>query len=205
MAVISRSVWKTRGVPLGVVAAVTLTLSACQATPPQLPQGRDGVVPSYNADTGRLERISYDLNKDGKVDAWLFMDGTRAVRAELDENHDGTVDRWEYYRAGGQAAAGGFPRGELERAEQSTRFDGIVTRWEAYQAGVLKTVREDVSGDGQPDKWETWQDGSLAEVALDTKGTGQADRKIVYPADGSAPQMLVHADDGTYKPLSAAQ
>ena len=65
MAVISTSLLEARGVPLGVVAALALALSACQATPPQLPQGRDGVVPSYNADTGRLERISYDLNKDG--------------------------------------------------------------------------------------------------------------------------------------------
>jgi hypothetical protein len=48
-------------------------------------------VPTYNAENGRLERISYDRNKDGKADAWLFMDGAQARRAELDENGDGSV------------------------------------------------------------------------------------------------------------------
>ena len=95
-------------------------------------------------------------------------------------------------------------RGELERAEQALRFDGIVTRWETYEAGALETVREDTNGDGQPDKWETWVSGALAEVALDTRGLGKADRKIVYPADGSAPRMLVDAGDGTFTPLTTA-
>jgi hypothetical protein len=189
---------------LPVLLAVTAGFAGCQKASSVPPNGRDGVVPTYNSDTGRLERISYDRNKDGKADAWLFMDGTRAVRAELDENHDGAADRWEYYRNGGQSAGGGFPRGELERAEQSSRFDGIVSRWETYEAGTLKAVREDTSGDGQPDKWEVWAGGALAEVALDTKGSGKADRKIVYPADGSSPQMLVDAGDGIFKPLDPA-
>ena len=168
------------------------------------PSGRDGVVPSYNAETGKLERITFDRDKDGKVDAWLYMDGTRAVRAELDENRDGNVDRWEHYRAGGQAQAGAMPRGELERAEQSTRFDGIVSRWETYERGRMTAVREDTTGDGRPDKWETWVEGSLSEVALDTKNTGKPDRKIVYPGDGAAPEMLVDSGDGTFRPLTSA-
>lgn len=191
--------------PRTALASVVFVLVAAgctrQAAPPA---GRDGVVPSYNADTGKLERITFDRNKDGKVDAWLFMDGTRPVRAELDENHDGAVDRWEHYRAGGEAGAGAMPRGELERAEQSTRFDGVVSRWEAYQRGRLSTVSEDTSGDGRPDKWETWAEGSLAEVALDTRNTGKPDRKIVYRGEGAAPEMLVDAGDGTFRPLTPA-
>ena len=201
MAVFSRSLGNLAGQLVALAVAIA-GLAGCQKTSASPPQGRDGVVPTYNATTGRLERINYDRNKDGKADAWLFMDGTRAVRAELDDNHDGKVDRWEYYKSAGQAVDGGFPRGELERAEQASRLDGIVTRWETYQAGVLATVREDTNGDGQPDKWETWTSGALAEVALDTTGSGKADRKIVYPADGSAPQMLVAAGDGTYTPLA---
>lgn len=204
MAGFSRSARHLRVTSLVTLTAVTIGLATCQKAPSTPPQGRDGVVPTYDATTGRLERISYDRNKDGKADAWLFMDGTRAVRAELDDNHDGTVDRWEHYRSGSQSAGGEFPRGELERAEQSSRSDGIVTRWETYEAGLLKTVREDTSGDGQPDKWEIWADGALVEVALDTRGTGKADRKIVYAADGSAPQMLVDAGDGIFKPLTTA-
>ena len=88
-------------------------------------------------------------------------------------------------------------------AEQSTRFDGKVSRWESYEQGQLAKAEEDTTGDGRPDKWEIWKDGSLAEVALDTKGTGKADRRIVYPADGGAPQMLVDAGDGTFRPVAA--
>lgn len=169
----------------------------------QKPAGNKEVVPTYNAQTGRLERISYDRNKDGKPDAWLYMDGTRATRAELDENNDGTIDRWEYYRTDVPAPSGGpTPRGELVKAEQAMRFDGKVSRWESYEKGRLAKVQEDTTGDGQPDKWETWTDGSLAEVALDTKGTGKADRRIVYPADGSTPKLLVDdKGDGTFHPV----
>jgi hypothetical protein len=164
-------------------------------------------VPTYNASTGRLERISYDRNKDGKADAWLRMDGTRATGAELDENYDGAVDRWEFFSdAAVPVTPGGvMPQGALARAEQSTRFDGKVTRWETYTDGRLARVEEDTTGDGQVDKWETWTGGSLVEVALDTKNTGKPDRRIVYPQDGSAPRMLVdEKGDGTFRPASGS-
>jgi hypothetical protein len=158
------------------------------------------VVPGYNAKTGRLERISYDRNKDGKPDAWLYLDGTTATRAELDENFDGAIDRWEEYLTSTPTVSGGpVPRGQLVKAEQSTRFDGNVSRWERYDLGRLATVEEDTTGDGRPDKWETWADGSLAEVALDTKGAGKPDRRIVYPPDGGSPQLLVDSGDGRFK------
>jgi hypothetical protein len=168
------------------------------------PRAAEGVVPKYNAESGRLERISYDRNKDSKPDAWLFMDGARVTRAELDENADGSVDRWEYYRPDAPSDAPRSPgdaRRELEKAEQATRFDGKVSRWEIYEQGRLVKAEEDTTGDGRPDKWETWKDGSLAEVALDTKGTGKADRRILFSADGSS-QMLVDAGDGTFRPLA---
>lgn len=170
-----------------------------------VPAGTEAVVPTYNADTGRLERISYDRDKDGKTDAWLYMDGTKATRAELDENHDGAVDRWEYYQTDAPTSTGGpVPRGEMVKAEQATRFDGRLSRWETYESGRLAKVEEDTTGDGKPDKWETWTNGSLAEVALDTKGTGKADRRIVYPSDGGSPQLLVDVNgDGTFRPLAA--
>ena len=68
--------------------------------------------------------------------------------------------------------------------------------------GALPNRRADI--DGRPDKWETWTEGSLAEVALDTKGSGKADRRIVYPTDGSAPQLLVDdKGDGAFHPVAA--
>jgi hypothetical protein len=183
---------------------VASTGAALSCGSPAKPVAREAVVPSYNAQTGRLEKISYDRDKNGKPDAWLFMDGPKVTRAELDENDDSVVDRWEHYRTDVPATSGPIPRGELVRAEQDTRFDGKVSRWEKYVGGRLATVEEDVSGDGRPDKWETWSAGTLSEVALDTKGRGKPDRRIVYPADGSAPQMLVdEAGDGTFRPVDS--
>lgn len=190
-------------------SAASLTAATCMLVAagchegPARPAGTTSVVPTYNAASGKLERITYDRDKDGRPDAWLFMDGTRPVRAELDENADGAVDRWEHYRGGAPAAPGaGLPRGELAKAEQDLRFDGKVSRWETYEQGRLVRVEEDTSGDGRPDKWETWADGSLVEVALDTTDRGTPDRRIVYPGEGGAPRMLVDTrGDGTFTPV----
>lgn len=188
------------------VSAWLLTMGLCAMAGCQqpAPANQVGAVPTYNTDSGRLERISYDRDKDGKPDAWLFMDGTRATRAELDENHDGRVDRWEHYGAALTPVSGGTaPRGEMVRAEQDTRFDGKVSRWETYEAGQLAKVEEDTTGDGRADKWETWKDGSLVEVALDTKGTGKPDRRLVYPSGGGSPQLLVDATgEGVFRPVT---
>jgi hypothetical protein len=168
------------------------------------------VQPAYNKDSGRLERISYDRNRDTRMDAWLVMDGTRVVRAELDENFDGVVDRWEYYgdQAVPAAAAPGdglVPRGTLVRAEQATRGDGKINRQESYENGQLSSVAEDTNGDGSTDKWETWSGGALKAMALDTKGTGKPDRRLVYPPDGSSPQLEVDRDgSGTFVAASGS-
>jgi hypothetical protein len=191
------------------VAAFVLALAAaigCQRS--QTPTGTSEVQPTYNKDSGRLERISYDRNHDSRMDAWLVMDATRVVRAELDEDFDGAVDRWEYYgdQAVPAAAAptdGLAPRGALVRAEQATRGDGKINRRESYENGQLSTVEEDTTGDGKVDKWETWSGGALRVMALDTKGTGKPDRRLVYSADGSSPRLEVD-EDGTGTFVAAA-
>jgi len=191
------------------VAALVLGLAAAIGCQRSQPAGTSEVRPTYNRDTGRLERISYDRNRDTRMDAWLVMDGTRVVRAELDENFDGAVDRWEYYgdQAVPAAAASGdgLPRGALLRAEQATRGDGKVSRRESYENGQLSSVDEDTNGDGKTDKWETWSGGALKVMALDTKGTGKPDRRLVYPADGSSPHLEVDRDgSGTFVPASGS-
>jgi hypothetical protein len=194
--------------PLVVVGIVLMSWLAagCQG-PGQA--GTESIQPAYNKDTGRLERITYDRNQDGKVDAWLYMDGTRVVMAELDENYDGKADRWEYYgdrpatapaRDGNDAA---LPRNVIVRAEQSTRDDGRVNRWEAYENGRLAGVEEDTTGDGRVDKWETYSGSVLKTMALDTRGTGRPDRRIVFPEDGQPSQLEVDKNgDGHFTPVT---
>jgi hypothetical protein len=194
----------------GSVAVFVLALVASPGCQRSQPVRTSEVQPTYNKDTGRLERISYDRNRDTRMDAWLVMDGTRVIRAELDENFDGVVDRWEYYgdQAVSTAAAPGdgqVPRGTLVRAEQATRGDGKINRRESYENGQLSSVEEDTNGDGKTDKWETWSGGALKAMALDTKGTGTPDRRLMYPPDGSSPQLEVDRDgSGTFVAASGS-
>jgi hypothetical protein len=186
---------------LAACALAGLAGAAGCSKPPEIPRGNDQIKPTYNEKTGRLEKITYDRNHDGKVDAWTFMNGTRVVRVELDENNDGTVDRWEYYTEGSTGASpSGAPAavGGLTRVEDSTRRDGTVSRWEYYEKGQRARAEEDTDADRRVDKWEIWADGALASVLLDTNTDGKPDRRLVYPADGSGPRFDMAGADGKF-------
>jgi hypothetical protein len=183
--------------------------------PQPLPAGNERVQPTYD-DKGRLQKIAYDRNGDGKPDAWGYMDGVRVVRVEVDENGDGQIDRWEFHTAdatpntgarppapAGQAGVADEGDRTLEHIERATKFDGKVSRWEYFKDGALTRIEEDTDGDGRVDKWETYVSGSLATMSLDTSGRGRADRRLVYRPDGSLER--IEADptgSGQFQPLT---
>jgi hypothetical protein len=163
------------------------------------PEGKKPFNPVYDKKTGKLTLLTFDSKKDGKIDTWSYMDGTRIVRIEIDRDGDGKVDRWEYYGADqkvekigisrsndGIVDAWAFPAadGSLAKMEVSTRRDGKVTRVEYYDAGVISRVEEDTKGTGRIDKWETYRNGALATVAFDELQRGTPTRRLVYTADG---------------------
>ena len=89
----------------------------------------------YN-ESGRLTRLTYDRNGDGKIDTFGYMDGSRVVRIEVDENGDGKIDRWEYHAdpkgSNGSAGSTGTSAADavdvtLERIDRATKFDGKVS------------------------------------------------------------------------------
>ena len=187
--------------------AIAVLTSAAACGSPQATErpGSEQLQPEYD-EAGKLTRLTYDRNGDGKVDAWGFMDGSRVVRVELDENADGTPDSWEYHSAGAAPAAppgrlGGMDK-TVERIERATQFDGRVTRREYFDAGVLARAEEDTDSDGKTDKWETYANGSLATLALDTQGRGTPDRRLVYGADGALLRVEADPDGiGTFRAL----
>ena len=196
---------RSRGIRARRAIAVAALVLAPGCAPDAAPPARGDVTPTYNKDTGRLERITYDRNGDGRVDATAFMDGTRIVRAELDEDFDGLVDRWEYYdtgeaatRVGGSDALKGA--GVLTRVEQATGAPGKASRWETYAGGILTEATEDADGDGRVDKWETWSGGSLVSVALDTIGQGRPDPRLVYSPAGGEPRLELADSSGRFPP-----
>lgn len=90
-----------------IVAALALAASCRNADEARIKATSRGM---YDPATGRLTEITYDKNKDGRVDTWVKMDGPRPVSAEIDENQDGIVDRWEYYGDHGQLVKVGILR-----------------------------------------------------------------------------------------------
>ncbi len=198
----------------GGLAAFSLTACTPAATDAPAgqagqPKGTEQLKPEYDA-SGKLQKLEYDRNKDGKVDTWGYMDGARVVRVEVDENGDGTVDRWEFHRndaaATGTAAAdiaGAGVDKSVERIERATKFDGTVSRREYFTNGALTRIEEDTDGNGKVDKWETYTNGSLALMALDTAGRGTPDRRLVYRPDGSMDHIETDPNGtGTFTPLN---
>ena len=127
-----------------VVSLLTLVSAiGCSSSDPADGPGAAGVKATYSKASGKLELITYDTNKDGKVDAWSHMDGTRLVSMEIDRDFDGVVDRWEHYSSDGALEKVGFSRandgkadawayqgadGQIARIEVSTNRDGKVNR-----------------------------------------------------------------------------
>jgi hypothetical protein len=75
---------------------------------------------TYDPQTGILNQITYDKNKNGRVDTWVRMDGKRLISAVLDENEDGAIDRWEEYGDAGQLVRAGWIRAALDAQSAAT-------------------------------------------------------------------------------------
>ena len=172
---------------------------------------------TYDTKTGRLAEITYDANKNGRIDTWTEMDGARPVRSRVDRNEDGRIDRWEYYDRDGKLVKVGLsraddgkpdswafagPDGRIARTEISSTHDETkIDRWERYEAsptgdtaGMLVSAEEDADHDGKPDKWETYDGGVLKTVAFDETHDGKPDRRLTY--DRGALTLIETDPDG---------
>jgi hypothetical protein len=177
-----------RSGPIAATFAL-LAFGAAACAPPE-PVRDPRLTPEYK--DGKLSRLVYDKNGDGKPDTWGFMDGARVVRVEVDEDGDGKVDRWEYHKQSGPAAEASAGRAgsdapdkTIERIERATRHDGTISRKEFFDNGALIRLEEDTDADGKIDKWETYAAGTLASMAFDSQHRGSPDRRLVYNSDGS--------------------
>ena len=198
------------------VPAVVCAVLACPAcSDPATARVKDTTRPTYDKATGKLTQLTYDANKNGTIDTWTDMDGTRPVRSRIDRDEDGRIDRWEYYDAAGALLKVGFsrgqtgtpdawafsgPDGQIARVEiSSTGDENKIDRREAYEHGVLVRSEADTNADGRTDQWETYESGVLKTAALDENGDGRADRRLTYQG-GALVQIESEPDaSGTFQ------
>jgi hypothetical protein len=150
---------------------------------------------------GRIQRLEYDSNGDGKPDQIALHDGERIPHeVDLDLDFDGQTDRWEEYdkeqhlvRVGVSRRNNGRPDewstpGPGDKAVRTDRDldgDGKPERSEFFDAeGRLARVELDTDRNARTDRWQTWRAGRLVSEDLDIDGDGKPDRRLLYRADG---------------------
>jgi len=160
-----------------------------------------GAYKAFYDPWGRLQRIEYDSNGDGKPDHIAHHDGQKLPHLlEVDEDFDGRTDRWEEYDARGVLARVGLSRrGRAEpdlwitpgpdgltpaRKEYDDDGDGRVDRAEVLTGGVVTQVQVDADRDGRMDRWRTFVAGRLVSEEVDTDADGKPDRRIRYGEKG---------------------
>src|SRR6187399_1218376 len=90
-------------------ALATAFVSAACSVPGNSPRN-ETTKPTYDTTTGKLTQLTYDANRNGKIDTWTDMDGARPLQSRIDTDEDGTIDRWEYYDEKGSLTKVGFSR-----------------------------------------------------------------------------------------------
>lgn len=154
-----------------------------------------GPYKAYYDRWGRLQRLEYDSNGDGRPDQIAHHQGSKTPRTiEVDEDFDGGADRWEDYDPEGRLAKVGTSRrgrgpdlwtttdaeGRPVRREYDEDGDGKPDRWEVLAGGLVERVEIDADRNGRPDRWQAWRRGALASEDLDTDGDGRPDRRLRY-------------------------
>jgi hypothetical protein len=211
-----RTVYSLSALFIATLLAAQAGASSCSHPKSSKSNAVSTIKADYDS-LGKLQRLEYDRNGNGRIDTIAEMDGTRIVRIEIDSDENGSVDRWEYYTNGKLEKVGlslandgiadtwvyNDSKGQPGKIEISTNRDGKVNRTEFYRDGALIAAEEDSGAAGRVDKWESYSDGTLTKVAFDTGGHGKPDRRIVYGQGGAADRIEVdRKGDGIFEPLN---
>ena len=171
---------------LMIFAAAVVASTACKEPPdPRFTnyeiRAKEGHA-KYDPQSGKLQRLDIDQNKNGRMETFSYWDGPRLYRIETDQDEDGKIDRWEHYDE----------QKNLTRIGSSSKDDQVEDTW-TYpdDNGFLARVETDTDRDGVIDKRETFiprpdgQQGrilSVVEIGLDR--TGKPQRRLYYLPNG---------------------
>jgi hypothetical protein len=165
---------------------------------------------------GGVERCrGLDLNFDGTIDAWVYLEPSGKVRRrESDYDRDGRVDEIALYSHGvlverqratsllGKLDTWQFYASDkVVRAERDSNGDDVIDQWWEYSSGRsvdCPLIHSDVDGDGRPDPGATVdvcgdrhdpgsRDGSGRAPAPGLEGAGDIPTELETPAGGAEP------------------
>jgi hypothetical protein len=187
----TRSRVRASGPVVAAIAVLALGVSAC--ADPERDRLKATTKASYDSASGKLTELTFDANKNGRIDTWTEMDGNRPVRSRIDTNEDGKIDRWEYYDQSGKLTKVGTsrsgadkpdawafsgPDGQIARVEiSSTADEKKIDRWERYENGALLSVEFDETGDGRPDRRLTYRGGEVVSIETEPDASGTYTKK----------------------------
>ncbi len=117
------------------------------------------------ADDGKIRCQQADLDRDGRLDAFLHYDERGELeREQYDQDFDGRIDLGRTYKDG-----------KIELDEQDIDHDGFVDAWRRYDKGKLVRVDHDRDRDGRADTFTFFVRGQIDRVGYDTNGDGNVD------------------------------
>ncbi len=119
--------------------------------------------------SGGVERCrGVDLNFDGTIDAWIYLEPDGTVRRrESDYDRDGRVDEIALYE-----------RGALVERQRATSLLGKLDTWQFYEGDKVVRAERDSNGDDVIDQWWEYPSGRSADCPLihsDVDGDGRPD------------------------------
>ncbi len=203
--------------PLAIAGTILLlTGAAACGSDSDTDPARTSPQPTYDPDTGKLTRLTADINGNGVIDAWTYMDGSLVLRTEVDTDEDGQIDRWEFADERGRIVRTAWSRAKNGRADAWALIDeegrpvrawmsasgdeSRPDRWEYYEGGALVRSEDDTTGSGRPDRWDTYEHGVVHTTAFDEDADGRPDRRLTYDSSGQLALIETDPDDdGTYR------
>ncbi len=114
---------------------------------------------------GREVCRAVDLNLDGRVDVWVYLDEHGQLRRrEYDFDRDGTIDQIVDYQ-------GGVP----VTGERATLLANRLDTWDYYQNGVLARSERDSDSDARIDQWWEYPKPGCPMIHADANQDGRPD------------------------------
>jgi hypothetical protein len=204
-------------IPQCLAAVALLGAASCSGPNADAARVKATTQASYDLETGKLAEITYDKNKNGRIDTWTKMNGTVPVSSRIDTNEDGQLDRWETYGPDGKLVQVDWERPPVPGPDNPNKTftgkpnatayvtaDGVVERIEYYETS-------DVTGQKDITRRE-WYNAAkqLTRAEEDSDGDGLMDRFETYanallstvefdekkPYDGKPDRRMTYSPEG---------